>query len=472
MSTRIWKKAAYTVSAISLFLCVSQPAHAAWPFGGTTALNNFGAPVIGDLDGDGKREILAMSLTGGKLYCLDAKGNQLWQYNAPYSSTNPPTLANVDSNPTTLEVIIGGNVQITPQGTIISQGEITILSASGNLLLNKKMVPSSPNLSYISVDQIAWVADANADGMREIYFTTNGSYAGDNILYSMNPNGAYRFQALLGIQESKIVNVLDINGDGQMEIITLSPQIFSSGPLPTFKAWSNTGQLLWSLPVNDSVTGVTGVDLNKDGTMELVYGTQGHKLKALRAATGTLLWEQTLPWQVKNGPAVSDLTGDGKPELVIAVDYPLNAVYALDGNGNIVWNTVLNIPQYGVLGWGGLSVGDVDENGEPDILVGTNTSGGNPAASMVKLNKAGAIVAYTLLPADAGYYSPALADMDGHGNLEICYGSYSSPGVGAALNCLNADLTQFQPTTIRAQRGNMVWPMVRHDLRQSSRTLE
>ncbi|MDH3998419.1 MAG: VCBS repeat-containing protein, partial [Desulfuromonadales bacterium] len=134
-------------------LCLPQSALAAWPFQASEAN---GTPAVADINGDGVLEVVFAS--SGGLYCTNAAGELLWLLDgdAAPDTYSSPTLADVDGDPTTLEVIVGGS-------TYGVGGNLNIVSCDGQLLAQYD-VPTTVRSSPL-------VVDADLDGVKEIYFT-------------------------------------------------------------------------------------------------------------------------------------------------------------------------------------------------------------------------------------------------------------------------------------------------------------
>jgi subtilisin family serine protease len=228
---------------------------------------------------------------------------------------------------------------------------------------------------------------------------------------------------------------------------------------------------------------MTAADLDGDGAAELVfaYGTQ---VTALRS-DGTALagWPRPINGKnalanIQHGPAVGDIDGDGKPDVVAANCEPVDnscsgEIFAwradgttlpgwpvpLDGNGHVALG---DIDGDGVLdvvasNWSGVTVrkgngvtlpgfpvgleevdppaiGDLDGDGKNEIVVAGVRNGSNlwvvgnqgvVRPGFPRLLSGVAIEAHSL---------PALADLDGDGTLEIAIG-----GTDGLLHAVRAD---------------------------------
>lgn len=139
-------------------------------------------------------------------------------------------------------------------------------------------------------------------------------------------------------------------------------------------------------------------------------------------------------WSKRSSPTLADLYRDGKKETVIgSLD---GRVYVYSPTGQLLWNRYLDAPgtQAGPVN-GSPAVGDIDGDGSPDIVAGSDNgwvfawdargtlksgwpkfTGNNAdfAANRCATNACTGVVA-----------GPTLADLDGDGKLEVIVGSYS-----------------------------------------------
>jgi hypothetical protein len=195
----------------------------------------------------------------------------------------------------------------------------------------------------------------------------------------------------------------DIDGDGLVEIVTLSP----SG---AFMAFEHDGTKKWELPTVwqagdfgqlDYSAAAALADLDNDGDVEIVAGNKivdhtGTTVITLAQLSGN--WSATVP---------ADLDGDGDLEVVLG-----NSAFHHDGT--LLWSTGLNrgYPQ----------VADLDGDGQPEVLL-TNDQG------LSLIEHTGTITYANLRPTGdpatfTGWLRPAtIHDFDGDGMAEFAVSS-------------------------------------------------
>ena len=177
------------------------------------------------------------------------------------------------------------------------------------------------------------------------------------------------------------------------------------------------------------------VDLDGDGKPEIVAPSWDHTVYAWRA-DGTLMWRTYLEDTLWSSPAVADIDGNGTPELVLGGDiWPGNPfkvpqgglMWVLQADGQPYPGYPLSFP--GQVIWSSPAVADVNRDGQLDVVVGTGTHepfGDGPAARQ--------LYAFTLktrrtLPGwpqqldGRATHGPALGDLDGDGGLDVAIGS-------------------------------------------------
>ena len=114
----------------------------------------------------------------------------------------------------------------------------------------------------------------------------------------------------------------DVNGDGLDEVVACEYSSPNVGPAPKgfvardIRSGTDISILEWGIP-NPGVAHLVTVDINSDGDLDGVF-TSGDLLGAITAKDGNLikLWEMNLP-ESASPPAVTDLDGDGKSEILV-----------------------------------------------------------------------------------------------------------------------------------------------------------
>ncbi len=219
--------------------------------------------------------------------------------------------------------------------------------------------------------------------------------------------------------------LMDINNDGIGEII-----VTRRHDLIVFSGLN--GSVLWSLSWDGLFSKFAFVDLDNDGSWEIVatYDSNGtHRFSMpdtllLLSANGTLLRSVSLDLlegdYIFSEPIIVDVNGDGSPDIFLSSIY---SCFAIDlSSGEILWRLdyldyILDERTRHYVRWTfgvSPSVGDVNSDGELEIVVVS-------AYLMFIISNDGKLLYYTLLPEYNYIYEGfgAIGDVDGDNRSEI-----------------------------------------------------
>jgi hypothetical protein len=238
----------------------------------------------------------------------------------------------------------------------------------------------------------------------------------------------------------------DIDGDGTQEIVVAAGYYVVAID-------GETGNIEWSVS-GASYTAVELVDLDGDGTPEILHGMKnstGPRLRALNG-DGTMRWTSAyLPGEeVALFPiAAYDIDGDGFPTIFFATqdytpepysgninDYD-GALVKLDHNGNVLDSTWIQKPC-----WGGLALGDANFDGSFEVYVGDRRDGYNniPSNGMQAFDAQTLSTLWTRPDIHHSSPMPILADITGDANLEV----------------LATKITLYGPIVLNAETGGTI----------------
>ena len=245
---------------------------------GSTAISVY------DLDDDGVTEVIVGD-DSGNIVCLSNEGELLWQYSGDHGYAYAPSIGIIGDNPDLAIVISGSTIPLlclnadgserwrvnksgdggspviadvngNGQNEIVTalDNSVMLVSGNGNILWNH----STPK----DIDSSIVVADANDDGVTEIYaIDLSGK------LVSLAPDGSERWSANVRERVRRQPAIADINGDGNVEIIVAgySSELFLFSP---------DGELLESVPMTHNTNATpTIADFSGDGTPYIVYAS-------------------------------------------------------------------------------------------------------------------------------------------------------------------------------------------------------
>lgn len=376
-----------------------------------------------DLSGDGKAEIL--TIVSGALSVRAASGAVLWSYGP--GPLNRLEVGQLDNDPA-LEIVSTNGIVID-SGTHLPQWESTDI-----------------------LGQDIALGDIDADGRQELIvgrnFTTVRAY--DVELQTLK--WSMPWSTVLAH-----ILVADVQGDARPEIL-VGGGISGVGGATLRVHDSSSLALLGTLGNNDPNVDVSAVhDLDGDGTREILwssgYGSGNSRhLNVSRAADLFTEWQSLDVSGPFLGPALADVDGDGRDEIVIASNHgPQNGrILVLEPRSlrvKAVSQTLAEDNEYLVTS--GLATQDVDADGRAEILVGTMRNGA-ALAEIFRFAPAGPfprLFATSTVSDSAAASSIVVADLEGDGSQEVVVG-------------LTAGGSSFQEPTFRVHdllTGALEW---------------
>ena len=386
------------------------------------------AIAAADINGDGKLDVTIADYSGGAYgnglaAVLVGNGNGTFQFRQVAVMTLPSAIGAADVNGDGRTDLIVGNI-----GNAYQKSSISLLLGNGDGTFQSQQTFTT----VFSPESIA-VADFNGDGRPDLAVA---DYGGADVGISLgNGNGTFQAMETFATFDSKPDSIVtaDVNGDGILDLV-LACKDYSNDNVNVLLGYGNgTFRPYGAFAGGKLPLGLGVSDLNGDGKPDLVVadgGNSGTVAVLLGNGNGTFLADRTISLGAASlSVAVSDVNGDGVPDIVTATNSV--AVGVLLGNGDGTFRA----PQTFTAGFpSSIVVSDLNGDGKPDALV-TNPSG---TVSAMLGNGDGTFQAPQIFIAGQNPRGMVLADLNGDGTPDVAVTNYfgTQKGITATMSVL------------------------------------
>jgi hypothetical protein len=375
---------------------------------GTEISNNTssqgGTMDAGDMDGDGWVDLVASELGTGTIYVfrnLGTGGTVGISSFATPASLSVATIPLPGGTPTGM-----GEITVTD---VDSDGRLDIVTIAANVptggyLVVYRNTSTAGSISFASPEFFAYgyyssqlrttSADFDGDGRIDFAHTTGTSPGGIWLNQNLSTPGnvLFAYAQYIGPNNGRSdLSVGDLNGDGKPELIATrgSFEIHENNSVPGTISF-NTPLLL----AGPSIANFTVADLDADNKADLIWGSGAQVYFSKNIYSGGALSAASFdtPFQVPHLAsntyhiAVSDINGDGKPDVLAAGDIDM-AIFQNRGGAALSATSFTNSTLYQA------SVGattriypsapviaDLDGDNKPEVML-SHTNWNIPAAA-------------------------------------------------------------------------------------------
>lgn len=275
--------------------------------------------AAGDINGDGKPEIIACDASGKHLVAFGNDGSLKWR-SPELEDINWSSPALADLNGDGLPEIIIGRQVLSHNGSLLWTGTRgrSPLAMVADIDLDGKPEIVSGNTAYNADGTVKWQAPLPDGG-----FNAVGNFDDDQFpeivlvaagqVWLMEHDGTVKWGPVNvpGLGNGGPPTVADVDGDGK-------PEIGVAGAY-SYAVLNGDGTMKWGAATQDGSSNVTGssvFDFEGDGSAEVIYRDE-LTLRVYRGKDGAVLYETPMSsctWL--EYPLVSDVDADGHAEIV------------------------------------------------------------------------------------------------------------------------------------------------------------
>lgn len=408
-------------------------------------------PLIVDLDGDGKKEIVYIT-SDGTLTALDSNGSAVWKKGGFGQGNNTVATTVLDTERSGLPCLFVPNE---------TEQRLYAFNHNGNQIAGWPTGTVYPPMTVTAA-----IGDVNLDGSPEIVLGDECCY-----VYAWNPTGDWKgnsssdssflWRNLTGTPTTAILGSscalgnIDGNTNGIPNVV-----VGTNNP-PELYAFDgdNWGDYISNPSYVDGWPKISGTriqsspaigDIDGDGKNDVAVGADDGYLYVWLSNDNS--WSKYYTGDsIKSSPALYDLDGDGKLDIIVGSNSGRVFAFKYDGTSVDGWNDGIQLDSSGIVPVESSPViGDVNGDGEVEVVIGcdngnlyalykdgcNHTENGLPTGPIawVKSCVSSSNTTSTTDNTTKILSAPAIDDIDGDGLADVV--AISSDGVYVFhLNC-------------------------------------
>jgi len=398
------------------------------------------AAGIGDLDGDGRNDVVVASkFTAAVTVLLNRAVNGL---DASSFETLDPFFASYAPGAVSLGDVNGDGRTDVAFADEFHAG--VLFGRAGGVLSSSQSVSIGDSLTAMTA------ADLNRDGRLDLIATRGSGAPGDaSVFVTMaRASGFGATTQYIAGRDTGAVATADVNGDGSVDLIVVEYQAEDQTD-PHAMVMMNRGNGTFAAPVlypvPEGMGAIALADLNGDARSDIVTvnGNDAGDTIAVLINAGNGTFGRAMQFSVGPNPmgvAIADFNADGRLDLATTTVGDGDVLILYNLGNSLLFGTPTRVAAFGATDAGySLAAHDLDRDGRPDLIV----SAYRPARVSVLRNLGGGAFADRVdYSTSWGAGAPIVGDLNADGAPDIAVGGYS----GAVDVLLNYGDGTFAPT--------------------------